>query len=55
LKKIQEYTKNKPVLYLPKEDILEHLLSIILKDDLVITLGAGDIVKVSDALAQKLK
>jgi len=55
LEKIKEYTKNKELLYLPKEDILEHLLGIIRENDLVITLGAGDILKVSDALAQRLK
>lgn len=54
LEKIKRHTKNKEVLYLPKEQILEHLLGIIRKDDLVITLGAGDIVKVADALAQRL-
>jgi len=55
LEKIKEYAKDKEVIYLPKENILEHLLGIIREDDLVITLGAGDIVKVSDALAEKLK
>lgn len=55
LEKIKEYAKNKEVLYLPKEDVLGHLLGIMRQDDLVITLGAGDIVKVSDALAQRLK
>ena len=55
LEEINKYAKNKKVLYLPKDDILEHLLSIIRQDDLVITLGAGDIVKVADALAQRLK
>ncbi len=55
LEKIKEYAKNKEVLYLPKENILKHLLGIIRENDLVITLGAGDIVKVSDALAEKLK
>ncbi len=54
LEKIKEYAKNKEVLYLPKEQILEHLLGMIRKNDLVITLGAGDIVKVSDALAKRL-
>lgn len=55
LEKIKEYAKDKEVLYLPKEEILEHLLGILRENDLVITLGAGDIVKVSDALAQRLK
>ncbi len=55
MEKIKEHAKNKEVLYLPKENILEHILGIIRENDLVITLGAGDIVKVSDALAEKLK
>ncbi|MDD5477131.1 MAG: UDP-N-acetylmuramate--L-alanine ligase [Candidatus Omnitrophica bacterium] len=55
MEKIKEHAKDKEVLYLPKEDILDHLLGIIRENDLVITLGAGDIVKVSDALAEKLK
>ncbi|MDD5465889.1 MAG: UDP-N-acetylmuramate--L-alanine ligase [Candidatus Omnitrophica bacterium] len=55
MEKIKEHAKDKEVLYLPKEDILEHVLGIICENDLVITLGAGDIVKVSDALAEKLK
>lgn len=55
LEKIKKHSKNKEVLYLPKEQILEHLLGLIRKDDLVITLGAGDIVKVADELAKRLK
>jgi len=55
MEKIKESAKNKEVIYLPKENILQHLLEIIRENDLVITLGAGDIVKVSDALAEKLK
>jgi UDP-N-acetylmuramate--alanine ligase len=41
--------------FLPKEKIIEHILKIKRPGDLVITLGAGDIVKVSDELAEKLK
>jgi UDP-N-acetylmuramate--alanine ligase len=55
LKKIKEYAPAKTVQYFPKEDILAHLLGIIKEGDLVITLGAGDIVRISDALAQELK
>ncbi len=55
LKKIKEIDPAKTVLYLPKEDILVHLLGMIRKGDLVITLGAGDIVRIADALAQELK
>ncbi|MCX5668821.1 MAG: UDP-N-acetylmuramate--L-alanine ligase [Candidatus Omnitrophica bacterium] len=55
LNKIKEFDPEKQVLYLAKEDILPHLLGMIRDGDLVITLGAGDIVRVSDALAQELK
>lgn len=55
LEKIKTREKDKIVIYLPKENILTHLLEIIRQDDLVITLGAGDIVKISDVLAEKLK
>ena len=55
LNKIKEFDPNKEVLYLAKENILPHILGMISSGDLVITLGAGDIVRVSDALAQELK
>ena len=54
-RKIKDHYKNKEVIYLPKENITAHILSIMREGDLIITLGAGDIVKVSDALAQALK
>ncbi|MDD5130094.1 MAG: UDP-N-acetylmuramate--L-alanine ligase [Candidatus Omnitrophica bacterium] len=53
--KIKEVDPAKQVLYLPKDQILPHILGMLRDGDLVITLGAGDIVKVSDALAQELK
>ncbi len=53
--KIKELTPGKEVLYLAKEDILPGILRLIKEGDLVMTLGAGDIVKVSNALAQELK
>jgi len=43
------------VSYMPKEVIVEHLLKIAKPKDLIITLGAGDITKISDELAQKFK
>jgi UDP-N-acetylmuramate--alanine ligase len=55
LNKIIEFQPQKQVLYLAKENILPHILGMIKDGDLVITLGAGDIVRVSDALAQELK
>ena len=45
----------KEVVYLPKEKIVEHVLAGIKPHDLIITLGAGDIVKLSDELAERLK
>jgi len=52
---IKEHTKNKEIHFLPKEEISAHILKIIKPKDLVVTLGAGDIVKVSDELAEELK
>lgn len=55
LNKIKETLPDKPVLYLEKEKIAEFLLGFVRIGDLVITLGAGDIVRVADELAEKLK
>ena len=53
--KIKEHSPHKEILFLPKEEIVPHILEIIEPGDLVITLGAGDIVKVCDELVEKLK
>ncbi len=55
LKKIREYSPDKEAIYLTKESIAGHIQTIIRPGDLVITLGAGDIVRVADALAEELK
>ena len=55
LNKIKELNPNKEALYLALEDILPHILGMIKGGDLVITLGAGDIGRVSHDLAQELK
>ncbi|MDP2941348.1 MAG: UDP-N-acetylmuramate--L-alanine ligase [Candidatus Omnitrophota bacterium] len=55
LDKIREYAPEKEVILLPKEQIAGHVLSILKDADLVIILGAGDIVKVSDELVERLK
>jgi len=55
LDKIKEFYPDKEILYLAKEDLLAHVLGIIKDGDLVLTLGAGDIVRVSDALAAEFK
>ena len=41
------------VRYLPKEDIVEHLLKNARPKDLIVTLGAGDITRLSDELAER--
>ena len=53
--KIKERTPAKEVHFLAKEEIVGHILGIIKPGDLLITLGAGDIVKISDELAEKIK
>ena len=55
LDKIKEHTPNKEVRYLPKEEISAHILGIKKPGDIIITLGAGDIVKICDELTEKLK
>ena len=55
LNKIKASEPGKPVVYLPKEKILAHVRGMLKEGDLVMTLGAGDIVKLSDALAQTFK
>jgi len=53
--RIKERDSLKTVNYLAKDKIIEYVLEIIKPGDLVITLGAGDIVKVSDELAERLQ
>jgi UDP-N-acetylmuramate--alanine ligase len=53
--RLKKLSPDKPAVFLPKEKILEHILNIARPDDLIITLGAGDIVKISDELAASLK
>lgn len=55
LNRIKECCPDKQAVYMPKEKITDFLLGFIRPFDLVITLGAGDIVRVADALAEKLK
>jgi UDP-N-acetylmuramate--alanine ligase len=52
--KIKQYAPGKFVCFLPKEEIITHILGAIRPGDLVITLGAGDIVKVCDELAERI-
>ena len=53
--KIKEYTPDKQIFFLPKEEIVAHILECIRPDDLVVTLGAGDIVKICDELVERIK
>lgn len=53
--KMKEQAPNKIVIFLPKDEIIAHVLDIIKPDNVVITLGAGDIAKVCDELVNKLK
>jgi len=53
--KIKEYSPDKQIQFLPKEEIVAHILGIIKPHDLIITLGAGDIIKTCDELVEELK
>jgi len=52
--KIKEDNPGKTVNFMPKEKIVEYILGILKPGDQVITLGAGDIARVSDELAERL-
>jgi UDP-N-acetylmuramate--alanine ligase len=54
LERIKEFRENN-VLFLPKEEITDYILNIIEPGDLILTIGAGDIGKVSDELAERIK
>jgi UDP-N-acetylmuramate--alanine ligase len=41
--------------FLPKDEIVEYIIGIAKPKDIIITLGAGDIYKIADELAQKFK
>lgn len=53
--KIKEYSPAKEAVYLPKERILPYILKMSRSGDTVITLGAGDIIKICDELAEEFK
>lgn len=53
--KIKQRSPDKEIHYLAKEEIAGHILKVIRPGDLVITLSAGDIVKVCDDLVEKLR
>lgn len=47
--------QKKNVVYLPKEQICQHLLDIVEEGDLVVIMGAGDIYRLTDELVESLK
>lgn len=53
--KIKEKSPASEAVYLKKEDIIEHVLKILKPLDVVLTLGAGDIGRLSDELAGRIK
>jgi len=53
--KIKEYEPDKEAYFLAKEDIVGHILEKIRPGDLVITLGAGDIIKTNEELVARIK
>jgi len=53
--KIKEHAPDKKIVFLPKDEIIRHISAVIKPGDLVITLGAGDIVKICDELVERLK
>jgi UDP-N-acetylmuramate--alanine ligase len=53
--KIKKNFPGKPVEFFPKDKIPARLLKIIKPGDTLVMLGAGDIIKVSDALVEELK
>ena len=52
---IKERFTDLDVVYLKKEHIIDYILRIAQKADVILTLGAGDIGKVSDELVQRFK
>ncbi len=53
--KIKKRSPDKKVIFLPKDELVPHLLKIVQSGDLVLTLGAGDIVRIGDELVEKIK
>lgn len=53
--KMKRRFPDKQIYFVPKEEITGHVLGVIKPRDLLVTLGAGDIVRVCDELAERLK
>jgi UDP-N-acetylmuramate--alanine ligase len=54
-RRVEELYPKKEVYFVPREEIIEKVSSVARPGDLIITLGAGDIVRLSDELAEKFK
>jgi UDP-N-acetylmuramate--alanine ligase len=54
-RRIKEYASDKKVYFVPKEEIVNKVSEIAKPGDIIITLGAGDIVRISDELAEKFR
>jgi len=54
LERMREFKKEN-ILYLPKKEIGDFILNVAEPGDLILTIGAGDIGKVSDELAERIK
>jgi len=53
--RIKKYSPEKEVYFLSKEEIAPYILKILKPHDLLVTLGAGDIVKTCDELVEEFK
>lgn len=52
---IREYGRGKEASYIPREELVPRILEIIRQGDVVITLGAGDIVRTEEAIIEELR
>lgn len=53
--KMKQRHPGKKVQFIPKQELVKNILKVLKPDDLVITLGAGDITKICDELVEELK
>jgi len=55
IEKIKDNFPDKPVEFVPKEQLSRRILEIIKPGDTLVMLGAGDIIKASDVVVEELK
>ncbi len=53
--RIKAYDQGKKAVFLPRHDIVSHVKGLLQPGDVVITLGAGDIIKINHELVESLK